>query len=45
MNINDWIEIDSDYTWYIHEKAKVIAEQGQFFRNRQKNKRAHSFRT
>ena len=29
MNINDWIEIDSDYTWYIHEKAKVIAEQGK----------------
>ncbi|PPQ81866.1 hypothetical protein CVT25_013466 [Psilocybe cyanescens] len=28
MHINDWIEIDSDYTWYIHEKTRVINEQG-----------------
>ncbi|KAH9480030.1 hypothetical protein JR316_0006627 [Psilocybe cubensis] len=29
MHINDWIEIDSDYTWYIHEKTRVINEQGK----------------
>lgn len=29
MSINDWIEIDKDYTWYLEQKAKVIQEQGQ----------------
>jgi len=29
MDINDWIEIDKDYTWYIEQKAKVIKEQGK----------------
>lgn len=30
MHINDWIEIDSDYSWYLQEKAKVITEQGMY---------------
>ncbi|EPQ52256.1 hypothetical protein GLOTRDRAFT_47391 [Gloeophyllum trabeum ATCC 11539] len=29
MHINDWIEIDKDYKWYIDEKARVIAEKGK----------------
>lgn len=29
MHINDWIEIDKDYTWYLEQKAKVIKEQGE----------------
>lgn len=29
MQINDWIEIDSDYEWYLAEKANVIAQQGK----------------
>ncbi|GBE80763.1 predicted protein [Sparassis crispa] len=28
MHVNDWIEIDSDYAWYLDEKAQVIAEHG-----------------
>ena len=28
MHINDWIEIDKDFKWYLEEKAKVISEQG-----------------
>lgn len=33
MHINDWIEIDSDYTWYIHEKTRVINEQGKLLQS------------
>ncbi|KAF8514639.1 hypothetical protein BU17DRAFT_52414 [Hysterangium stoloniferum] len=29
MHINDWIEIDKDYRWYLEQKAKVISEQGK----------------
>lgn len=29
MHINDWIEIDKDYVWYLKEKARVIQEQGK----------------
>ncbi|KZT05341.1 uncharacterized protein LAESUDRAFT_726975 [Laetiporus sulphureus 93-53] len=29
MHINDWIEIDKDYQWYLDEKARVIREQGK----------------
>lgn len=32
LHINDWIEIDKEYQWYLDEKARVIKEQGQ--RNR-----------
>lgn len=32
MHINDWIEIDKEYKWYIDEKARVIEEQGMFTR-------------
>lgn len=28
MHINDWIEIDKEYKWYLDEKARVIREQG-----------------
>lgn len=28
MHINDWIEIDSEYEWYLAEKANVITKQG-----------------
>ncbi len=28
MHINDWIEIDKDYKWYLDQKAKVIKEKG-----------------
>lgn len=28
MHINDWIEIDKDYVWYLKEKARIIQEQG-----------------
>ena len=30
MHINDWIEIDKDYEWYLEEKKRVIREQGLF---------------
>ncbi|CCM03919.1 uncharacterized protein FIBRA_06070 [Fibroporia radiculosa] len=29
MHINDWIEIDNEYVWYLDEKARVIREQGK----------------
>ncbi|KAI0941617.1 hypothetical protein AcW1_003465 [Taiwanofungus camphoratus] len=29
MHINDWIEIDKEYKWYLDEKARVIREQGK----------------
>ncbi|EED81637.1 predicted protein [Postia placenta Mad-698-R] len=29
MHINDWIEIDREYKWYLDEKARVIREQGK----------------
>ena len=29
MDVNDWIEIDKDYTWYIEQKGRVIREQGK----------------
>ncbi|VDB96596.1 unnamed protein product [Peniophora sp. CBMAI 1063] len=29
MNVNDWIEIDKDYRWYIEEKQRVIEEHGK----------------
>ncbi|TFK49036.1 hypothetical protein OE88DRAFT_457135 [Heliocybe sulcata] len=29
MHINDWIEIDKDYEWYLEEKARVIKEKGK----------------
>ncbi|KAF9030721.1 hypothetical protein BDZ89DRAFT_660335 [Hymenopellis radicata] len=29
MHINDWIEIDKDYKWYLDQKAKVIKEKGK----------------
>ncbi|KIY73213.1 hypothetical protein CYLTODRAFT_417183 [Cylindrobasidium torrendii FP15055 ss-10] len=29
MHINDWIEIDKDYAWYIEHKTKVIQEKGK----------------
>ena len=28
MHVNDWIELDSEYKWYLDEKARVIEEQG-----------------
>ncbi|GJJ08598.1 hypothetical protein Clacol_002817 [Clathrus columnatus] len=28
MHINNWIEIDKDYVWYLKEKARIIQEQG-----------------
>lgn len=28
MHINNWIEIDKDYVWYLNEKARIIQEQG-----------------
>lgn len=28
LHINDWIEIDKEYQWYLDEKARVIKEQG-----------------
>ncbi|KAL6305160.1 hypothetical protein BKA93DRAFT_234268 [Sparassis latifolia] len=28
MHVNDWIEIDSEYAWYLDEKARVIAKRG-----------------
>ncbi|THH20952.1 hypothetical protein EW146_g509 [Bondarzewia mesenterica] len=29
MHINDWIEIDKDYRWYLNEKEQVIKEHGK----------------
>ncbi|KZT37993.1 hypothetical protein SISSUDRAFT_1047708 [Sistotremastrum suecicum HHB10207 ss-3] len=29
MHINDWIEIDKDFEWYLAEKKRVIAEHGK----------------
>jgi len=29
MDINDWIEIDKDYVFYINQKQQVIKEQGK----------------
>ncbi|TFY60904.1 hypothetical protein EVJ58_g4856 [Rhodofomes roseus] len=29
LHINDWIEIDKEYQWYLDEKARVIREQGK----------------
>ena len=29
LHINDWIEIDKEYRWYLDEKARVIKEQGE----------------
>ncbi|KAH9944778.1 hypothetical protein B0H21DRAFT_694529 [Amylocystis lapponica] len=29
MHINHWIEIDSDYRWYLDEKARVIKDKGK----------------
>ena len=29
LHINDWIEIDKEYQWYLDEKARVIKEQGR----------------
>ncbi|KZT25682.1 hypothetical protein NEOLEDRAFT_1169290 [Neolentinus lepideus HHB14362 ss-1] len=29
MHVNNWIEIDKDYKWYIEEKARVIKEKGK----------------
>ncbi|KZT72269.1 hypothetical protein DAEQUDRAFT_27471 [Daedalea quercina L-15889] len=29
LHINDWIEIDKEYQWYLDQKARVIKEQGR----------------
>ncbi|KAH9834100.1 uncharacterized protein C8Q71DRAFT_873543 [Rhodofomes roseus] len=29
LHINDWIEIDKEYQWYLDEKARVMREQGK----------------
>ena len=36
LHINDWIEIDKEYQWYLDEKARVIKEQGERSRLRGK---------
>ncbi|KZS91046.1 hypothetical protein SISNIDRAFT_414539 [Sistotremastrum niveocremeum HHB9708] len=30
MHVNDWIEIDKDFEWYLAEKKRAIAEHGLF---------------
>jgi len=29
LHVNNWIEIDKEYKWYLSEKARVIREQGK----------------
>ena len=41
LHINDWIEIDKEYEWYLDEKARVIKEQGKGARQCTRSCSAH----